>query len=37
MENPALRTYLAELLGTFTLVFIGSVRSSPRSPRTRRS
>jgi aquaporin Z len=25
MENPALRTYLAELLGTFTLVFIGSV------------
>ena len=25
MENPALRNYLAELLGTFTLVFIGSV------------
>ena len=25
MENTALRSYLAELLGTFTLVFIGSV------------
>ena len=25
MENAALRNYLAELLGTFTLVFIGSL------------
>ena len=25
MENQALRNYLAELLGTFTLVFIGSL------------
>ena len=25
MENLALRNYLAELLGTFTLVFVGSL------------